>query len=58
MPVEIPTQQIESLGVKFEPVEMRALDNPVRAVATVVADESRISHVQAAAEIRDARDVG
>ena len=45
VPVKIPSQQIESLGVKFEPVEMRALDNPARAVATVVADESRISHV-------------
>jgi Cu(I)/Ag(I) efflux system membrane fusion protein len=46
-PVSLPTQQIESLGVRFEPVEMHSIDNPVRAVATVVADESRISHVHA-----------
>jgi membrane fusion protein, copper/silver efflux system len=45
VPVELPTQQIEALGVQFEPVEMRPLANPVRAVATVVADESRITHV-------------
>ena len=44
-PVEIPTQQIEALGVQFEAVEVRPFVNPVRAVATVVADESRISHV-------------
>lgn len=43
--LELPTQQIERIGVRFEPVEIRTLDNPVRAVATVVADESRISHV-------------
>ena len=45
VPIEIPAQQIEALGVQFEPVEVRPLANPVRAVATVVADESRISHV-------------
>jgi Cu(I)/Ag(I) efflux system membrane fusion protein len=44
-PIELAAQQIERSGVRFEPVEMRTLDNPVRAVATVVADESRISHV-------------
>lgn len=45
VPVEIPAQQIAALGVQFEPAELRPLANPVRAVATVVADESRISHV-------------
>lgn len=45
VPVELPAQQIEALGVLFEPVEVRPLANPVRAVATVVADESRITHV-------------
>jgi Cu(I)/Ag(I) efflux system membrane fusion protein len=44
-PVELPAQQIETLGVQFEPVEVRPLANPVRAVATIVADESRITHV-------------
>lgn len=43
--IELPAEQIEKLGVQFEPVEMRSLNNPVRAVATVVADESRITHV-------------
>lgn len=46
-PVELPTQQVEMLGIRFEPVEMHSIDNPVRAVATIVADESRISHVHA-----------
>jgi membrane fusion protein, copper/silver efflux system len=46
-PVELPAQQVEALGVRFEAVEMRSIDNPVRAVATVVADESRITHVHA-----------
>ena len=46
-PVELPPQQVETLGVRFEPVEMHSIDNPVRAVATIVADESRISHVHA-----------
>jgi membrane fusion protein, copper/silver efflux system len=45
VPVELPVQQIEALGVQIEPVEVRPLANPVRAVATVVADESRITHV-------------
>lgn len=45
VPVELPAQQIEALGVQFEPAEVRPLANPVRAVATVVADESRITHV-------------
>jgi Cu(I)/Ag(I) efflux system membrane fusion protein len=45
--VEIPDRQIETLGIRFEPVEMRSIENPVRAVATVVADESRITHVHA-----------
>jgi Cu(I)/Ag(I) efflux system membrane fusion protein len=43
--VEVPDRQIETLGIRFEPVEMRSIENPVRAVATVVADESRITHV-------------
>lgn len=44
-PIELPAQQTEALGIEFEPVEMRPLVNPVRAVATVVADESRITHI-------------
>ena len=44
-PVELPAQQIAALGVNFERVELRPFANTVRAVATVVADESRIVHV-------------
>jgi Cu(I)/Ag(I) efflux system membrane fusion protein len=44
-PIELPERQIELLGVRFEAVEVRSIDNPVQAVATVVADESRITHV-------------
>jgi Cu(I)/Ag(I) efflux system membrane fusion protein len=43
--IELPRQQIEALGVRFEPAQLRSIENPVRAVATVVADESRITHV-------------
>ncbi|HEY0682279.1 MAG TPA: efflux RND transporter periplasmic adaptor subunit [Steroidobacter sp.] len=46
-PIEVPEQQMEALGVRFEPVQVQPIDDPVRAVATVVADESRISHVHA-----------
>lgn len=46
-PVDVTDRQIETLGVRFEPVQLRPIDNPVHAVATVVADESRISHVHA-----------
>lgn len=44
-PIELPARQAEMFGVQFEPVEVRSLANPVHAVATVVADESRITHV-------------
>ena len=43
--VEIPASQLDALGIQTEMVRMEKLTDPVRAVATVVADESRISHV-------------
>lgn len=46
-PFELPKQQMEMLGVRIESVEIKPIDNPIRAVATVVADESRITHVHA-----------
>lgn len=46
-PIELPEQQIEMLGIRFEAVEVQPIDTPVRAVTTVVADESRITHVHA-----------
>ncbi|MDA1372693.1 MAG: efflux RND transporter periplasmic adaptor subunit [Proteobacteria bacterium] len=45
VPVELPTNQVAMIGVEYEPVAVSVLDDPVRAVATVVADESRIVHV-------------
>ena len=44
-PVEVDSARLEALGVRFEPVTVEVIAQPVRAVATVVADESRISHV-------------
>ena len=46
-PVQVPSDKLETLGVRFEPVEKRRIENPVNAVATVVADESRVTHVHA-----------
>lgn len=43
--VQLPATQLEVLGVQAEPVRTEELTDPVRAVATVVVDESRISHV-------------
>ncbi len=43
--VELPANQIETLGVQFESVAVRVINDPVRAVATVVVDESRVAHV-------------
>lgn len=43
--VELPAPQIDTLGVQFESVAVRAINEPVRAVATVVVDESRVAHV-------------
>lgn len=45
VPVDLPTNQVAMIGVEYEPVVVGTLDDPVRAVATVVADESRIVHV-------------
>jgi Cu(I)/Ag(I) efflux system membrane fusion protein len=44
-PLEVDAARLEALGVRFEQVAMQAIAHPVRAVATVVADEARISHV-------------
>jgi Cu(I)/Ag(I) efflux system membrane fusion protein len=44
-PVEVEPARLEALGVRFERVAPEVIAQPVRAVATVVADEARISHV-------------
>jgi membrane fusion protein, copper/silver efflux system len=43
--IELPAEQVERLGVRVEAVTRQELSAPIRAVATVVPDESRISHV-------------
>lgn len=44
-PVDMSARQIDMLGVQTELVDTQRLDDPMRAVATVVADESRVVHV-------------
>jgi Cu(I)/Ag(I) efflux system membrane fusion protein len=43
--IELPASQAEALGVEIESVKASAISNPIRAVATVAADESRVVHV-------------
>jgi Cu(I)/Ag(I) efflux system membrane fusion protein len=45
VPVDLDAETIQQLGVRLEVVGREALTQQVRAVATVVPDESRISHV-------------
>lgn len=45
VPVDMSARQIEMLGVQTEPAGTQRLDYPVRAVATIVTDESRVVHV-------------
>lgn len=45
--IELPPNQVETLGVQFEPVGLSTFNDPVRAVATVSVDESRVTHVHA-----------
>lgn len=43
--VDIPQDRLDAIGVRFEKVQQEAITEPIRAVATVVPDESRVSHV-------------
>lgn len=43
--VELDQAQTDSIGVRVESVRSEAIAQPLRAVATVVPDESRVSHV-------------
>ena len=45
VPVEVNTATAQDLGIRLETVGREALTQDVRAVATVVPDESRLSHV-------------
>ena len=44
VPVDVDASKIDQLGIGFETVQGETLAQPLRAVATVVPDESRISH--------------
>lgn len=43
--VEVPRPQLDAIGVRLARVTMEDVGRPVRAVATVALDESRVSHV-------------
>lgn len=43
--IELPANQVESLGVQIEPVGLGVFNDPVHAVATVSVDESRVTHI-------------
>ncbi len=45
VPVDVAASTLEDLGIRLEAVRRESLTQLVRAVATVVPDESRISHV-------------
>lgn len=45
VPVTVTPSTVQQLGIRLEPATREALTEVVRAVATVVPDESRISHV-------------
>lgn len=44
-PVNFDPARLEVLGVRAEPAKWETISNPIRAMATVVPDESRVSHV-------------
>jgi len=43
--VEVPSEQAEMLGVKFEAAKLKDMDEQVKGLATIVIDESRMVHV-------------
>ncbi len=45
VPITVPPSTVQQLGIRLEPATRESLTEVVRAVATVVPDESRISHV-------------
>lgn len=45
VPVQVDTNKLQSLGILTETVRVDTIAEPVRAVATVVPDESRVSHI-------------
>ena len=47
VPIDVASSTARDLGIRIEEVRIQSLTQAVRAVATVVPDESRISHVHA-----------
>jgi Cu(I)/Ag(I) efflux system membrane fusion protein len=45
VPIDVASSTVQALGIRLETVGRQSLTQDVRAVATVVPDESRISHV-------------
>lgn len=45
VPIEVASSTVQDLGIRIEEVRRESLTQAVRAVATIVPDESRISHV-------------
>lgn len=45
--VDLSEQQLQTIGVRLERVQRETITQPLRAIATVVPDESRVSHVHA-----------
>ncbi|MDP3219368.1 MAG: hypothetical protein Q8S73_35035, partial [Deltaproteobacteria bacterium] len=45
VPVAVPRGQLDAIGVRIARVAREDIGRPVRAVATVALDESRVSHV-------------
>ncbi len=43
--VQVDTNKLQSLGIQIETVRIDTIAEPIRAVATVVADESRVSQI-------------
>ena len=44
-PVELDPSRLSAIGVRIEQVRRETISRPLRTIATVVPDESRISHV-------------
>ena len=46
VPIQISPQRMQSIGVKTGLVELKAVDDEIRATGSIAADESRLSYVQ------------
>jgi RND family efflux transporter MFP subunit len=46
VPVQLSAERLQSIGVKFGPVERKPVQDEIRATGTVAIDETRLSYVQ------------